>query len=198
MDEKTERLRNLFLEVAEAETLTERQREGTGSLKRDRTPEEELRPIIHRMQDRFSFETGLTDEQYCSIISGFFDELSDSDLAAALELDEPTVFTARMDLHLLDPDDWPLDIERGVFIRRFGSVDDESTIESELNVPIESIRTAIQYISALDEARRANFRYFDEFEGAVADGDLSKPLARDARESGLREATEDMENELPF
>lgn len=198
MNEKTERLRALFLEVADGDTVTERQREGPGTLRRDRPVDERLRPIIDRMRAQFEFESALDTEEYLRVIVGFYDGEPDRVIADALGLDPSAVFEARMDLQLVHPEDWPLPIDRSTFKRRYPESTPADEIAADLDVPGPTVDRARRVLATTDTIRRTNGRYPDQFSEIVADGDLSTRLARDARESGLRDATEDMENDLPM
>ena len=62
MDEKTEQLRDIFLEVSEDGTVTERQAANRGSLSADDSDvAERVAAVIAEMRDRYEFTTGLND-----------------------------------------------------------------------------------------------------------------------------------------
>ncbi|MDL5362981.1 hypothetical protein [Halalkalicoccus sp. NIPERK01] len=195
MDEKTEELRDLFLDVADDGTVTETQEETPGSLTDERPEDERLDDVIGRMEERYAFDTDWDSERYRRLVRGFFDEESDADLAAELEVDEESIVRARMDLHLLRESDAEFSFELRE-LRRLRT--DEANVDpiEELEVDEATLERATRVIETQDEARTANDRFRDEFEEIVTDGDLSSQLARDAREDGLKEATEGMENDL--
>lgn len=197
MDERTERLRSLFLDVAGEATVTERQEEPPGSLRRRRPVEARLRPVIERMRGDLGFETAFDLDAYARIVVGHLDGADDLVIADELGLDSNDVFEARMDLHLVADDDWPLDVEPGEFTRRFGD-EDARTVADELGSDVTDVERARRVGTARLAARRTNGRYRDQFVEIAADGDLSTRLAADAKRSGLREATEDMENDSPL
>lgn len=195
MDEKTEELRDLFLDVAEDGTVTESQEETPGSLTEERPEEERLDEVIGRMDERYEFDTDWSTEEYRRLVRGFFDEESDANLADELGVDETELFGARLDLHLLRESDteFPFELRE---LRRLRTEEEEPDFASELDTDEETLARATRVIETQDEARTANDRFRDEFEEIVTDGDLSTQLARDAREDGLEEATEGMENDL--
>lgn len=195
MDEKTEELRDLFLDVADDGTVTEQQEETPGSLTDERPEDERLDDVIDRMEERYEFETDWTDAEYRTLVREFFEDASDADIAAELDTDEESVTCARMDLHLLRESDteFPFELRE---LRRLRAEEEGVEYAEKLDSDEATIERASDVIEAQDEARTANDRFRDEFEEIVTDGDLSSQLARDAREDGLEEATEGMENDL--
>ncbi len=195
MDEKTEELRDLFLDVAGEESVTDQQEETPGSLTDEQPEDERLDRVIDRMRDTYAFETDWDDEEYRRLVRGFFEEESDTALATALSVDEESVFRARRDLHLLRESDteFPFELRE---LRRLRNDDGDVDPAAELDADEGTIERATDVIETQDETRTANDRYRDEFEEIVTDGDLSTQLARDAQEDGLAEATEGMENDL--
>lgn len=195
MDEKTEELRDLFLDVADDGTVTESQEETPGSLTEERPEDERLDDVIGRMHERYEFDTDWKDEEYRQLVRGFFDDDSDQGLADELDTDDETVFSARLDLHLLRERDTEFAFELRELRRLRTEKADTDPVEA-FDTDEETVERAIRMIETQDETRTANDRFRDEFEEIVTDGDLSSQLARDAREDGLEEATEGMENDL--
>ncbi|ADJ13478.1 hypothetical protein [Halalkalicoccus jeotgali] len=195
MDEKTEELRDLFLDVSEDGTVTETQEETPGSLTDEQPEDERLDDVIGRMEERYAFETDWDHGSYRRLVRGFFEEDSDAELAEELDVDEASVVRARMDLHLLreSDTDFPFELRE---LRRLRTKETDAEPAEELDADEATLDRAICVIETQDEARTANDRFRDEFEEIVTDGDLSTQLARDAREDGLEEATEGMENDL--
>lgn len=195
LDEKTEELRDLFLDVTEEETVTERQEETPGSLTDERSVEERLTAVIEQMHETYEFDTDWSIEEYRRLVRGFFDSETD-DLAAAFDADEDELFRARMDLHLLREEDATFPFELRELRERLAAGATPGDVAREFDIDEGTVRRARRVQRAREEARTANDRYRDEFEELVADGDLSNRLARDAREDGLQEATEGMENDI--
>jgi hypothetical protein len=196
MDEKTEELRDLFLDVAEEDTVTEQQEETPGSLTDERPVDERLTAVIERMIEDYDFDTDWSVEEYRRLVRAFFGGEDEEDLTGAFDADEEEVFRARMDLHLLREEDAEFSFELRELRERLAGGSTLDDVADEFDVDEETVRRARRVQRAREEARTANDRYRDEFEELVADGDLSNRLAHDAREDGLREATEGMENEL--
>jgi hypothetical protein len=195
MDEKTEELRDLFLDVADDGTVTESQEETPGSLTEERPEEERLDDTVGRMREQYEFDTDWSTEAYRRFVRGFFDEKSDEELADELEVDAEEVFSARLDLHLLRERDTEFPFELRT-LRRLRTEDGDADPATELDTDEDTLTRATRVIETQDETRTVNDRFRDEFEEIVTDGDLSSQLARDAREDGLKEATEGMENDL--
>jgi hypothetical protein len=199
MDEKTAELRDIFIEATGADTVTETQQAERGSLTADeRRARERVATLVETMRERYDFETDLSDDALVELVERFFDEEDDEQIAAALDSDAETVFRARLDLHLLrEADrDAPVDLEELRSLVAEGS--DLATCAAELDVEEPVVRRYYRVIEARNEARRANYRFSDEFAELLTDSDLSGRLASDARESGLQEATEDMETDVSF
>lgn len=196
MDEKTENLRDLFMDVTEEEGVTEQQEETPGSLTDDRPVEERLTGVIERMGETYDFETDWPIEEYRRLVHGFFEGETDADIADDLATDEDEVFRARMDLHLLREADaeFPFDPRELREHLDEGATPDD--LAADLGVEEATVRRARRVQRAHEEARTANDRYRDEFEELVGDADLSGQLARDAQEDGLEEATEGMETDV--
>ena len=197
MDEKTEELRDLFLDVTEEDTVTERQEETPGSLTDERPVDERLTEVIERMKGTYEFDTDWSIDEYRRLVRGFFGDNTDADdLAAEFDVDEDELFQARMDLHLIREGDLDFSFELRDLRERFEEGEEPDEIAAAFDVSEETIQRARRVQRAREEARTANDRYRDEFEELVADGDLSSQLVRDTREDGLEEATEGMENDI--
>lgn len=86
MDERTERLRDIFVDATGSETVTESQSESPGSLiNRDETAvTAEFGASLEAMRERYSFETDLSTAAYARIARGFFADESDDEIAEAL------------------------------------------------------------------------------------------------------------------
>jgi len=202
MDEKTERLRDLFIETTGADTVTERQEESPGSLAgEDAPPPDRVAGIVARMRERYEFRTDLDDDALAALAARFFDGADDAAIADALGVDPAAVFEARMDLHLVreadrDADDADLDVGalrdlavEGVPVAERGD---------RLDADHDTVRRYSRVVAADLASTRANDRFRDEFRALFTDAEIEGPLARDAREDGLAEATEDMETDVSF
>jgi len=235
MSDKTDELRDIFVETTGADTVTESQEEGRGSL----TSTDEsavgprLRELFATMREQYDFSTELDDEALETVVRRFFegDPPDDTALADELGVDDGTAFRARMDLHLVRPADreapFDLDVLRRLVVAGAdldtcvrvlnGDVDAVAEADLDVDVTLEGPRTDAgdveedgvdvaeatvaryrRVVEADVESTRANDRFRDEFEELLTDAELSNQLARDAREDGLREATEDIETDVSF
>lgn len=197
MDEKTEELRDIFVDLTDEDTVTERQSESRGSLTGE-TSTEGLAAIVAEMRERCGFDTSLDDEALVAVIERFYAGDTDGDIAEALDVDQRTVFRARLDVHLLRESDTdaPFDFET---LREFLAEDrPTSDIAEALGVSESTVRRYRRVVEARDEHRRVSGRFRSEFEDLVATADLTQQLTTDVQEDGLDEATEGMETNVQF
>ncbi|WP_339105358.1 conditioned medium-induced protein 4 [Haloterrigena salinisoli] len=196
MNDKTEELRDIFTDVTDGEeTVTESQENTRGSLDRDeRSDEERLESVVQQMRERYGFDVSLSDDELIEVARGFYDGDSDADIAADLDVDEETVFEARMSLHLVGEDDAD-EVDLAAIRDR---EEDDATLADEYDVSEPQIRRYRRVAAAEDESRAANDRYRDEFDSVLADADLSERMTTDVREDGLEDATEGMETDVEF
>jgi DNA-binding CsgD family transcriptional regulator len=200
MDEKTEELRDIFMNVSDSDTVTETQEETHGSLTEQEEEElvERIEGVVETMRDRFEFGTDLDDEAYRRLVRLFYDGTSDAAIARELDATRETVFRARLDLHLFrDRDlDAPFDLSE---LREYLDADHAvSDVAEALNVSPSTVRRYRHVVAARDEARRSNDRFRDEFESILADAELSTRLTGDVKEDGLDDATDGMETNVSF
>ena len=200
MDEKTEELRDIFMDVSDSETVTEQQEETHGSLteQEEEAMVEQIEDVIGRMRERFEFDADLDDEAYTRVVRRFYDGASDAAIARDLDLSRERTFRARLDLHLFRDRDLeaPFDLSR---LREHLDADRSvDAIAEDLDVSPSTVRRYRRVVRARDEARRSNDRFCDEFEEILADADLSNRLTGDVQEDGLDDATEGMETNVSF
>ncbi|GAB7094703.1 hypothetical protein JCM30237_18560 [Halolamina litorea] len=215
MDEQTEELRDLFVETTGEESVTEGQTAERGDLADATTPEdadERVRELIARMRERYAFESGLDDEALGRVVTGFYADESDAEIADAVDADEATVFLARADLHLIRDSDrdapFPLDDLRALIVDDVpmderadrldvrGSDASASQTEADASVAADAEATVEHYSQVVEADRRstrANDRFTDEFADLLTDADLRESHTGDAHQSGLEEAAEDIE-----
>jgi len=199
MDEKTAELRDLFVETTGSDTVTERQEDGRGSLAggdgEDRV-RERLAELVAIMRDRYDFETDLGDEALVDLVRRYHEGDDDAALADALGVDADAVFRARMDLHLVREADRETSVDLDALRSLAADGASETDLVAALDADPEAIRRARAVVESEMEATRANDRFRDEFAELLTDADLSRQFAHDAREDGLREATEDIETDV--
>lgn len=199
MDEKTEELRDIFIDATGSDEVTEQQEETPGSLTDD---QESIRrrvlELVDTMRDRYEFDADLNDETHADIVRRHYADESDDEIADGLDVDRETVFTARMDLHLVSARDYdaPFDTDDLKPLH----VADASMEEraDQLDSDVETVRHYSKVVDADLESTRANHRFRDEFRELLTDADLEGTHAHDARDDGLKEATEDIESDVSF
>jgi len=197
MDEKTEELRDIFMDVAEEGTVTESQTEQRGSLLRDESVDERLMAVIGRMRDRFGFDTDLADNVLCTIIRQFYDGEGDAGIATILSVPEDLVVEARLDLHLVrDEDAEGVDVD--VLGDRLDAGHPEMAIAADMDADPETVVRATQVLEAKRRSRRVSHRFRTEFKEILTDADIAVRLTADTQEDGLEEATEGMEVDVDF
>jgi len=197
MDEKTEELRNIFMDVAEDETVTESQTEQRGSLLTERSVDGRLVEVVGRMRDRFDFEIELDDDTLCTVVRRFYDGDTDEEIAAILKLPPALVVEARLDLHLVreaDTDGVDIDALR----RRLDDGQSQRAIARALDVELSVVDRAVRAVGTRRRSRRVSQRFRTEFEEILTDADIAVQLTADVQEDGLDGATEGMEVNVDF
>lgn len=198
MNDKTERLRDIFVEATGSDTVTESQQEGPGTLADERDVDERVEAVVERMRERYAFRTDLDTPALRRVAEGYHADESDAELADALDVDEATVVTARLDLHLVRESDRdaPFDLGelRSCLVERAGVAACAEAFDAD-HAEVQRYRDVVEADLA---STRANGRFRDEFAELLTDADLSTRHARDAREDGLRDATEDLETDVSF
>ena len=217
MNEKTEALRDLFVDTTGTETVTERQSESPGSLT-DRDEDAvaaRIAEVVSTMRDRYAFSTDLDDDGYRRVAVGFFDGEDDATIAAAIAdgsgdtdaemntavdvaIDADTVRHARFDLHLVDDDDrdTPTDIEYAAVKRAVAADRSLDELAASLGVDPETVEASAPAARADLASTRVSDRFRDELRALLTDADLEGSHAAAAREDGLEEATEDIETDV--
>ncbi len=196
MDEKTEELRDIFIDVTDEDTVTERQEETRGTLLEDGDVKERLLDVIASMRERYGFGTDLDDEALCQLVHAYYDGATDAEIADELDVARTTVGRARLNLHLVrDRDtDAPFELET----LRERSDESAADLAADLDVSESTIGRYRRALEARERSRRANNRYRDEFDAILSDADLSGDLAESVRRDGLEDATEGMETDVSF
>lgn len=201
MDEKTEQLRDIFMEVADDVTVTEHQEENRGSLAaEDRDVQERLRSVITEMRDRYEFSTSLSDEELARVVEAFYAGDNDTEIARRLgdESLSRTVSRARIDLHLVTDRDLDAPFDYGAFREAIDAGSSTREIASEFDVSESTVRRYRRILETQRERRVVADRFREEFEQILDDRALSDRLTADIKETGLEDATEGMETNVSF
>lgn len=200
MDNKTEELRDIFLDVADEETVTESQEAERGSLTGDDRPaDERLRSVVEEMREKFAFTADLADEEYCDLVRLFYDGADDDGMADALSRSADEVFAARLDLHLVRDDDPPGDVEVDLEAIRDRPADEPpAETAGALGLDVSAVERARAVIETENRSRRVSQRFRTAFEETLTDADLSFQLTEEAHDDGLDDATEGAEVDVEF
>jgi hypothetical protein len=196
VDEKTEQLRDIFVDIADGPTVTDEQADTRGSLARGER-EERLGALLDRARERTGFDTGLTDESLARVARGFYDGMDDGALADALGVSSGAVRRARLDLHLVREADFdaPLDLDALAELREAGRSIEASAAALDAAVP--TVRRYRRVLATQQERRRIGDRRRAAFDELLGDADLDARTTG-LRETGLEEATEGMESNVSF
>jgi len=206
MDEKTERLRELFVDIAGEETVTESQTAERGSLlSGDGSVDERLTGTIEQMAREYGFDTPLSTDQRCRLVRAFYAGEDDETVAEALGCSSEVVFRARMELHLVRDTDRNEALEERIHDSRGtpaaeGEPELPADVETELVEAFgrEELDRVLAVLGALERSRRSSHRYRAAFEAALTDEDLTDRLSTDTLEDGLEDATDGAEVEVEF
>jgi len=197
MDEKTEELRDIFMDVSDEGAVTESQEASRGSLADtdEAGVADRLGDVIARMRERYEFRTELDDEALVTVVRLFYEGSDDATITSEIGADEPDVVEARLDLHLLRDADTEAPFDLAEFRRRVAD-DDSSVAELADEFDIDESWAAHyrRVVAAQDAARRVSHRFQSEFEDVLTDAGLSTQHAAALREDGLDEATEDIDS----
>ncbi|MFC7176641.1 helix-turn-helix domain-containing protein [Halosegnis marinus] len=197
MDEKTEELRDIFMEVSEEGTVTERQEAGRGSLAGDEAGEtERVAAVVAEMRDRYEFATDLDDDALVRVVRGYYGGETDTAVADDLGVSRDTVIRARLDLHLVRERDLDAPFELAALRRLLGDGATVAEAADELGVSESTVRKYRRVVTARNEARRVSERFRSEFEDAL--GVISEDFTTEATEDGLEDATDGMETNVSF
>jgi len=190
MDEKTEELRDIFVDVAGEDTVTERQEAGHGSLlSDDEGVEERLLAVIDSLRERFGIDTDLDDTALVTVVQRYYEGDDDAAIAEAVDADPETVFRARTDLHLLREADTdaPFDL-----VRLHGDDTDPEAVAAEFDLDDATLERYQRVADAQRAARQVSQRFQSEYEDVLHDAGISTVMTDAVRDDGLKEATEDI------
>lgn len=200
MDEKTEELRDIFMEVADSETLTEPQENARGCLTDTEADEDKIRTIIEQMQDQYTFEASLDVQTLVAIIRSYYQGYTDQEIAERLEgvQDVDEVRTARYDLHLISDEDRdaPFDITHLRDLLDSGQSTDE--IADSLETSPALVEEYAHLVQIEEERRLVGDKFRAEFDRLVGENGVTDQLTEAIQETGLDEATEGLETDTGF
>ncbi|WP_255151193.1 conditioned medium-induced protein 4 [Halorarius halobius] len=198
MDEKTEELRDIFIDVTDEDTVTEEQADERGSLTGQDGDADRVREVVAEMREATEFGTDLDDEALARVVRGFYEGDSDTDIAEALDVSRSVVFRARMDLHLVRERDTDAPFTLADLREMLAADMTVDAMAEELDVSASTVRRYVRVVEAQNAARRVSHRFQSEFEDAFTDADLSANMTEEVKEDGLEDATEGMETDVSF
>lgn len=198
MDDKTEQLRELFLETTEETTVTDEQAETRGSLTDRPDVEERLTDLLADMRERYPFQTDLSDAHLHQLLEGYYDGASDDELASQLSVSAETIRRARFDLHLVRATDFAASVDPARLRKLHATDASVETIADTFELDQSTAERQLEAVTVELRSRSANHRYRDAFAALFADADLAATHTDDALEDGLAEATEGLETNVSF
>jgi hypothetical protein len=187
--EKTDRLREIFMDVADDPTVTETQEESPGILQDTSAVDETLSDIIREMKTTSEFQTSLSTTELVQLVRLFFDEYSDTAIARKLgdASRDKTVARARIHLQLFRDTDFdsPFDLDRlRDLLREDITLAD---IAETLDVSASTVRKYRMLLDAEHAAEAVNHRYRRRFEAALAAPEQHESI-HNSLEDGLDDA----------
>jgi len=198
MDKKTEDLREVFLDVAEEATVTERQEDTRGSIAvDDDAVADRLRSTIATMEDQYDVAPEFSTTELIELVRLFYDGESDDEIARELGgFDADSVARARFDLHLVTAEDREGPIDTDALPERLDSDRSPGEIADRVDAT-ESARRRQQRLAEVEAERRlVGDRFRLAFERLLGERDLAERLTREITEDGLNDATEGIDTNV--
>lgn len=186
-----ERLKAIFQEVSDTDTVTEHQEEQRGSI--IETTDDHLQDTITEYKSTYSFETTLTTSELATIIKHTHDGKSDREIATELgnrNLDK-TVQRARTNLLFITDDDLStnvLDINELETLLNDDTDYSNPDLADKLNTSTSTISKYRRLLRLLD--RKQHTDYPERFENALDQNNLNATVAKDLIDDGLDDATD--------
>lgn len=198
MDDKTEELRDIFIDVADDPTVTEEQEETPGTLAGDRAVTDRLTTLIEERRDHAPMRTSFDTETLIRLAREFYEGASDEAIASDLDVDTDDIREARLDLHLVTEEDrtgpLPFDSVRHALAKGKSLVE---MAENE-DLPPKELEPQWEVAEVESRMRRLNYRFRDEFDDLLGDGDLAEHLTDEITDDGLEDATDGLEVDTAF
>jgi hypothetical protein len=187
--EKTDRLREIFLDVAGDHTVTEDQQETPSTIESNSVPSDSLRAIIQEMKQKYGFRTSLETDELITLVRLFYEDYSDTAIARELgnASRDKTVTRARIHLQLFRETDFdaPVDLDE---LRDLLDAETSTTkIAKALDTSKSTIGRYRRILDAEQAAEAVDHRYQQRFEEALSDPETDHSI-REALKSGLDDA----------
>ena len=198
MDEKTESLRDLFVEATGTDTVTETQAETPGTLEPDGDVVERLAAVVADCREGSAFSTDLSDTELAVLIEGFYQGADDGELAAELSVPEATVVDARLDLRLVRDADTDIPVPLDTVAEAVEADTAIAALADETDVDPQRLRRCVRALAAQARRRNESDRYRDRFEDILVDAGLESSHTAGTTDDGLEDAIEGMEVDVPL
>ncbi|MFB6227104.1 MAG: conditioned medium-induced protein 4 [Halobacteriales archaeon] len=200
MDEKTEELREVFLDVADEETVTERQEDPRGSIAVDDDDiEDRLRSTITRMEDRYDVAPEFSRGELVELVRLFYEGADDAEIARELGgVDADAVSRARLDLHLVTAEDREGPIDFDELRDRLDAGRSLGEITDDIDATESALERWKRVAEVEEERRLVGDRFRLEFERLLGEEALTGRLTEGITEDGLEDATEGIETNVSF
>jgi hypothetical protein len=197
MDKKTEELREVFLDVTEEETVTESQEDPRGTITRDDDIEDRLRSTIATMEDRYGVAGEVSREEILTLVRLFYQGADDAEIARELGgVDADVVTRARLDMHLVRPEDREGPISPDDLRDRLDAGRSPGEIAEEVGATESALRRQTRAIEAEKERERVGDRFRLAFERLLGEGDLTDRPTEGITEDGLGDATDGIDTNV--
>jgi hypothetical protein len=199
MDEKTEQLREVFLDVAEEETVTERQEEPRGSIVVDDEIKDRLRSTITTMEDRYDMAPEFSREELVELVRLFYEGAGDAEIAQEIGgVDADAVTRARFDLHLVTAGDREGPIDLDELRDSLDAGRSLGEIAEDVGATESALKRQKRVAEVKEERRLIGDRFRLEFERHLGERDLAERLTAGITEDGLDDATEGIDTNVSF
>jgi hypothetical protein len=196
MDDDTAALRDLFLDVADEETVTEPGTPERGSLLDLPTVRDRLADIVAELADAGDLTTALDPDHLPDLVIAVYDGASDDAIARELDADPVEVARARLDCGLVRDADLDIPDREALdgCLQRADPADCADQLELE-SVDVERYVRAREIVAQRGDGPTS---VAERIERAFADTDLSAHRTAGVRDDGLREAAADIETDVEF
>ena len=187
--EKTDRLREIFLDVAGDHIVTEDQQETPGTLASNSAPNDSLRAIIQEMKQKYGFRTSLETDELITLVRLFYEDYSDTAIAREVgnASRDKTVTRARIHLQLFRETDFDAPVDLDELRELLDAETSTAKIAEALDTSKSTIGRYRRILDAEQAAEAVGHRYQQRFEAALSDPETDHSI-REAVKSGLDDA----------
>jgi hypothetical protein len=196
MDDETAALRDLFLNVAGEERVTEPGTPERGSLLDLPTVRDRLADIVAELVDADELTTALDPDHLPDLVIAVYDGATDDEIATELDAEPEQVARARLDCGLVRDAD--LDIPDREALDECLRDGTPAACADRLGLDSVAVERYTRARGIVAERGEGTASVAEHIERAFADTDLSAHRTAGVRDDGLREAAEDIETDVEF